>query len=117
MEVGPRYFMFELTPQERRVILFLATIALTGIGADFLLKRYTAPKSIAALSRDIGKINLNTADKELLMEIPGIGEKLAERIIEYRNKQKIFQSTEELKNIKGITGYKYEKMKDLLIAK
>jgi competence ComEA-like helix-hairpin-helix protein len=109
--------MFSLTPQERQVILFLTTIALVGIGADFLLKKYSPLKTIASISCDIGKVNLNTADKGLLMDIPGIGEKLAQRIIEYREKQTTFCSIEELKNIKGITDYKYEKIKDSFMAR
>lgn len=46
-------------------------------------------------------LNLQTANKEELMEIKGIGEKKAEQIIEYRKKNKI-NSPEDLKNIKGI---------------
>ena len=46
-------------------------------------------------------INLQTASKEELMEIKGIGEKKAEQIIEYRKTNKI-NSPEDLKNVKGI---------------
>ncbi|AXX96380.1 MULTISPECIES: ComEA family DNA-binding protein [Arcobacter] len=47
-----------------------------------------------------GAINLQTATKEELMAIKGIGEKKAEQIIEYRKTNKI-NSAEDLKNIKG----------------
>lgn len=47
-----------------------------------------------------GAINLQTATKEELMAIKGIGEKKAEQIIEYRKTNKI-NSVEDLKNIKG----------------
>ncbi|BAK74640.1 MAG: ComEA family DNA-binding protein [Arcobacter sp.] len=47
-----------------------------------------------------GAINLQTASKEELMSIKGIGEKKAEQIIEYRKTNKI-KSPEDLKNIKG----------------
>ncbi len=46
-------------------------------------------------------INLNTASKEELMSIKGIGAKKAEAIIKYRKTHKI-KSAEDLKNIKGI---------------
>ena len=46
-------------------------------------------------------INLQTASKEELMGIKGIGEKKAEQIIEYRKTNKI-NSPEDLKNVKGI---------------
>lgn len=109
--------MFNLTKQERQVILFLITVAFIGISINFLIKIYSPAKSIASLTRDIGKVDLNLADKDLLISIPGIGEKLAVRILEYRDSRTGFSSTEELKGIKGITDYKYEKLKDYLIVK
>ncbi len=45
-------------------------------------------------------INLQTATKEELMAIKGIGEKKAEQIIEYRKKNKI-NTPDDLRNIKG----------------
>ena len=45
-------------------------------------------------------LNLQTATKEELMGIKGIGDKKAEQIIEYRKTNKI-NSAEDLKNIKG----------------
>jgi len=109
--------MFNLTRQERQVILFIITVALLGGAIDFLAKKYSGLKTIACFNQDIGKLNLNTADKELLMSVPGIGEKLAYRIVEYRENNKTFGSKEELKNIKGISEYRYEKIKDYLIVK
>lgn len=109
--------MFNLTRQERQVILFLISIALVGIGINFLLKKYAPDKTLASFTQDIGKIDLNSADKDLLISIPGIGEKLAQRIIEYREKQIGFSRIEELKNIKGITDYRYQKLKDYLMLK
>jgi len=109
--------MFSLTLQERRVILFLISVALTGIGIDFLVKKYSRTKIIADFYQDIGKINLNSADKDTLMSISGIGEKLAVRILEYRSQKGGFHDLEELKNIKSITNYRYEKIKDSLCIK
>lgn len=109
--------MFSLTRQERQVILFLITLALIGTGTDFLVKKYSSVKTIAGFSQDIVKIDINTADKDLLMSIPGIGEKLAQRIVEYRGRRKKIQTIEELKNIKGITDYRYEKIKGSLIVR
>ena len=57
------------------------------------------------------KVNINTASKEELMQIEGIGEKTAEKIIEYREKNK-FTDIEELKEVKGIGDKKFEKIKD-----
>ncbi len=46
------------------------------------------------------EINLQTASKEELMGVKGIGEKKAEQIIEYR-KTNTIKNPEDLKNIKG----------------
>lgn len=49
-----------------------------------------------------GLINLNRADKETLMTIPGIGEAKAEAIVAYREEHGSFQSIESLMEIPGI---------------
>lgn len=49
-----------------------------------------------------GKVNLNTADVETLMTLPGIGEVKAEAIVQYRTEHGAFSSIEEIQNIPGI---------------
>lgn len=61
-----------------------------------------------------GKININTASKELLMEIDGVGESLASRIIEYRTQNGPFESIEEIMNVSGIGQKKLEDMRDMI---
>lgn len=58
------------------------------------------------------RINLNTATKEELMEVDGIGEVTAERILEYRRKMGRFTYVEELLEIKGIGAVKYDAIKN-----
>ncbi|MDZ7695432.1 MAG: helix-hairpin-helix domain-containing protein [Deltaproteobacteria bacterium] len=48
------------------------------------------------------KININTASKEQLTELKGIGPVTADRIIEYREKNGKFETVEELTEVKGI---------------
>ncbi len=62
-----------------------------------------------------GKVNLNTAKREELIEgIPGVGKKLAGRIVAYRETYGGFKSTEEIMNIKGIGEKLFEKVKDYI---
>lgn len=57
-------------------------------------------------------ININTATKEELMTLSGIGESKAISIIEYRNSNGSFKSIEEIKNVSGIGDAAFEKIKN-----
>lgn len=59
-----------------------------------------------------GLINLNTASKEQLMTLRGIGESKAEDIVNYREQQGGFRTLEELMQIPGIKEGVFEKIKD-----
>ena len=56
-------------------------------------------------------INLNTAEIEELVNLPGIGQKTAQNIIDYRSKHKRFNNTNELLEVKGIGQAKLAKIK------
>lgn len=59
-----------------------------------------------------GKVNLNTAPKEQLMTLSGIGEAKAAAIIRYREEHGGFQKIEELKEVEGIKEGVFNKVKD-----
>ena len=61
-----------------------------------------------------GKVNINTASKEVLMTLPGIGESKAESIIQYRKENGSFKKAEEIMQISGIKESLYSKIKDLI---
>ena len=59
-----------------------------------------------------GKININTASVETLAELEGIGEKTAEKIIQYREAKGDFQAIEEITKVSGIGSKKFEDIKE-----
>jgi competence protein ComEA len=58
------------------------------------------------------KINLNTAPKEELMTLRGIGEARAEDIIKYRDSHGAFKKNEDIMNVSGIKDAAFQKIKD-----
>ena len=60
------------------------------------------------------KVDINRAEVWLLEALPGIGETLAQRIVDYRQKNGPFHDTSELTKVAGIGTAKYEQIKDLI---
>jgi len=108
--------MFNLTPQERRVILFLISMALLGLGISFALKINSRITKFIQVDNHITKININKANLQDLLSTPGISSKLANNIVAYRNIKGSFRDIGELKEIKGIGDYRYDKLKDLFFV-
>jgi len=61
-------------------------------------------------------IDINTAGIAELTELPGIGESIAGRIVEYRDKNKRFVNINEIMKVKGIGKKKFEKLKKYIKA-
>lgn len=59
-------------------------------------------------------LNLNAATLDQLETLPGIGRKVAERIVEYRTKSGGFKKIEELMNVKGIGEKSFLKIRPLI---
>jgi competence protein ComEA len=60
------------------------------------------------------KININTANANMLQALTGIGPVLSERIIEYRNQNGFFEIIDDIKDVSGIGEKKFEGIKDLI---
>jgi competence protein ComEA len=131
--------LFNFTRQEQIVILFLTFTLLVG-GIVTLIKRHwpdfapelvvntmveslpgdtvvtpqtpepsTSPDSL--LGR---RVNINDATLEELMELPGIGPKMAQRIMAHRTQHGAFQTLEDLKSVKGIGDKTLERLRPLI---
>ena len=74
-------------------------------------------EGINTTSKKDSKVNINTANKEKLATLPGIGEGTAEKIIEYRSKAGKFKAIDEIKKIPGIGESKFKSLKDKITIK
>ncbi len=111
------------------LLLILCALLLIGtmLGARFLRGDFTkvtfAHSSIESdtegcvVEKDgLFLININRADKEMLMMLSGIGEVMAQRIIDYREENGAFESVEKLLEVKGIGEKTLEKMLSRIVC-
>jgi competence protein ComEA len=87
--------------------VFLTVLIVMGI---FLI----TPLAIAGQTQ---KININSATKEQLMTLSGVGEKTATSIIAYREKIEPFKKPEDIMKVKGIGPKTFKNNKDRIIVK
>jgi competence protein ComEA len=64
-----------------------------------------------------GRLDINRATLEEFEQLPGIGQTLAQRILEARRRQGAFQSIEDLRNVKGIGRKRMDQLRPLVTAK
>ncbi len=57
------------------------------------------------------RVDINTADEKTLQKIPGVGEALAKRIVEFREQHGPFDRVEDLMKVRGIGEKSLEKMR------
>lgn len=62
-------------------------------------------------------LNINAASVEELQTLPNIGERMAQRIVDYRMQHGKFDSVDALQNVKGIGAKTLEKLKPFIDAK
>ena len=87
--------------------LSLAALSMPSLHAQ------DAPAAKAAVSAS-APVNLNTATVAQLEALPGVGQRVAERIVEYRTKNGGFKKLEDLMNVQGIGEKSFLKLKPML---
>jgi competence protein ComEA helix-hairpin-helix repeat region len=100
------------------IILGLCLIFST-VSFLFLNPRATSATEATTASKPgaVKLININTASVEDLTGLKGIGEKTAQAIVEYREKNGAFKAIEDIKNVKGIGDKKFEVFKSSICVK
>jgi competence ComEA-like helix-hairpin-helix protein len=109
--------MFELTEEERMAVIFVSAMVLAGLCFDFLAHRFWRIDKPALFNANLCKIELNSAGIEELQKIKGIGQKTAQRIIEYRENKGRIYFVEELREIRGLQGRRFKNLKDAVFIK
>ena len=91
------------------------------LAAALLAIAFAAPAMVhaqnatsASSSDKTALVNINTATAAEFEALPGIGPKMAQRIVEYREKNGGFKKIEDLMNVKGIGEKSFLKLKPLI---
>ena len=99
----------------RLLITMLAVLAFAALPAATQQKpSSSAAAAKASVPTPESPLNINTATQAQFEALPGLGTKVAERIIEYRQKNGNFKKVEDLMNVKGIGEKSFLKLKPLL---
>ena len=97
-----------LSNSERRVVFFIVAVLLLGSVIGFF---HPAPTEKTEKLTSF-PISINSASAEELVLLPGIGNVIAKRILEYRIRNNGFKTKDEILRVKGIGKIKFEKIKD-----
>lgn len=89
------------------------TMATIVLSAFAVMSFFLSPVQAASKVTD-QKININTASAGELQQLPRIGEKVAQRIIDFREQHGNFQKIEEIMKVKGIGERMFANLKELI---
>ena len=105
----------------RNVLLILSFVAALSSAVTPVLAQEMPPKpkptpQAPATPPASTLLNLNTATKADLEKLPGIGPSMAQRILDYREKNGSFKKVEELMNVQGIGEKAFLKLRTLVVV-
>jgi len=91
-------------------------LALTAFGAAAAAHAATSAPASTATAAAQAPIDINTAKVADLVKLPGIGEALAKRIVEFRQQHGPFKRVEDLMKVKGIGEKSFEKLRPSIVV-
>lgn len=97
--------------QTARFVSALGALALCAALAAPALAAQAEGKAQAPAGSPARQVDLNKASAEELATVPGIGPSLAQRIIEFREKEGPYRRIEDLMKVKGIGEKSFQKLR------
>jgi len=97
------------------VVLFVAAVSIVAWPGEAAQHGRSEPSPAAETAG--GTININTADVKELMKLEGVGRRVAEKIIEYREHHGLFQKAEEIRRVEGIGSGLWERNRARIVVK
>ena len=93
------------------LVIACAVLLFSGMGLPAWADSYEGART-GQVAAD--RININSASREELIKLKGVGPANADRIIEYREKHGPFQKAEDITKVKGIGEKKWEANRDVI---
>ncbi len=98
-----------------RIRMFVVLLAVVSISVVMTMSGVLWAEGVKG--EDVQKVNINTATVEELVQLNQIGQKYAEKIVEYREQNGPFKNPEDIMQVKGIGEKTWEKNKDSITTK
>ncbi|MGL1932974.1 MAG: helix-hairpin-helix domain-containing protein [Desulfotalea sp.] len=98
----------------QRSVLVLALLMVCSLGIVSVSANEVSPEAKEIAQNMNAPININNASHEQLVSLPGIGDKTADSILNYRTENGNFTSVDHLTNVKGIGSKKLMVIKPLI---
>jgi len=101
----------------RRIVVAVLVVVWALVGVASAPEVARSQSRTATVDAAAAKVNINSASAKELMTLSGIGEKVAQRIVQFREANGPFKSVEDLKRVAGVGGALLERNRPRLVVK